>query len=395
VTTEMIACQDTDQPSTRRISWILLRYIAGEFLLPLVCCLTAFVMLFLINDVLDVLGDFLKANTSLRDIVTYFLILQPVNLLNVLPMAILLSASFMAYNLGKHHELAAIRAAGLSLLTCGLPVWLIALAMSGVSFLISENLAPKASQRAEEIHERWTDSKARSERRAKLAFSNTALKRDWFFEYFQCDGEKRGILIKQFREDDAPDWELQAARAEYNEGNWAFYEGIVRHYDLAGRLPEGQEQHFNSYIPSQGILDGEFNDQRFRKPIEESPRMILNHLRPVNELSIRHMRRIMALNPGMPETARDVYISTIWYRISFPFSCLMGALLGFSLSITLERSSALRGFATAVGLMVLYYVVSQLFLVLGKNGYVPPFVAGCLPTSGFVTWGMWDMYQKR
>ncbi len=383
-----------DPASPRRLSWILFRYITREFLLPLVCCLLAFVVLFLVDDVFDVLGDFLEAKASFRDIVHYFAILQPLNLVNVLPMSILLACSFMVHNLGRHHELTAIRSAGLSLLTCGLPIWLLALLLSGVSFWVSESLAPVSSRRAEEIRVRWTESESRRERKAKLAFNNTGAKRDWFFEFFQREGTQRGVLIKQFREDDAPDWELQAARAEYRDEEWTFYHGVIRHYDLAGRLPEGRDIRFSTYTPVRGVLDGEA-EARFRKNIDESPGMILNHLRPVHELSVRRMLRILSLNPSMPQTARDVYVSTVWYRISFPFSCLIGAFLGFSLSLTLERGGALAGFAMAVGLMVLYYVISQLFLVLGKNGYVPPFVAGCLPTLGFISWGVWDLFRKR
>ena len=45
--------------------------------------------------------------------------------------------------------------------------------------------------------------------------------------------------------------------------------------------------------------------------------------------------------------------------------------------------------------MVLYYLVCQLFVVFGKNGLLPPFAAGCLPTLLFAGWGALAMYQRR
>lgn len=392
---DTIQSADVDAWSQRRLSGILFWYLFREYALPLVCCLSAFTVLFLINDVFDVLGDFLKSEVPLREIIWYFVILEPVNLLNVFPMSALLSASFMVTNLIRHHELAAIRAAGLSLVRCALPVWLTALSLSGVSFWVGESLAPWSIQRSSEIRDFWTESSSVKRRKGKLAFSNSASRRDWYFEQFQSKGIQHGVLIKQFREDDAPDWELQADEAEYVGGEWVFRHGVIRHFDLAGRLPEGEDQLFQEYRPVEGLIDARVAGNRFRKPIDESPGMILNHLRPADELSVARMLRIMAANPCMPRTARDIYLSTIFFRISFPFSCLVGALLGVALTINWERSSVLRGFALAVGLMAVYYVSSQVFLVLGKNGYVPPIIAGSLPTVGFLSWGCWTMYRKR
>ena len=79
----------------RRLSPTLLGYIAREFLVPLCCCTIAFLTLFLVRDVFDVLGDFIKAEgASAGSIAMYFVYRQAANIPNVLPMSILLSCSF-------------------------------------------------------------------------------------------------------------------------------------------------------------------------------------------------------------------------------------------------------------------------------------------------------------
>jgi lipopolysaccharide export LptBFGC system permease protein LptF len=50
------------------------------------------------------------------------------------------------------------------------------------------------------------------------------------------------------------------------------------------------------------------------------------------------------------------------------------------MTITQGRRSAAGGFVAAVGIFMVYYVMAQLFLVLGKNGTLPPILAGTLPT---------------
>ncbi|MBO7740990.1 MAG: LptF/LptG family permease, partial [Victivallales bacterium] len=58
----------------------------------------------------------------------------------------------------------------------------------------------------------------------------------------------------------------------------------------------------------------------------------------------------------------------------------IAALLAFGMTITQGRRSAAGGFVAAVGIFMVYYVVAQLCLVLGKNGTMPPILAGTLPT---------------
>ena len=44
--------------------------------------------------------------------------------------------------------------------------------------------------------------------------------------------------------------------------------------------------------------------------------------------------------------------------------------------------------AIAVAVIIVYQVVSEIMLLLGKNGTLPPFVAGVLPTAVFATYGI-------
>ena len=50
---------------------------------------------------------------------------------------------------------------------------------------------------------------------------------------------------------------------------------------------------------------------------------------------------------------------------------------------------------TAVGLIVVYIVVAQIFLVLGKNGTLWPWFAGLAPTIGFIAAGAWRILRDK
>ena len=178
---------------SRRLSPCVLGYIARNFLTPYIGAIIGFMALFMLVDSINGdMRDFLEANTKTRRlmemqaaeaaqptppalaqpesnqtgapgqantpgtpaatrqpklipwsvIITYLLAKQPQNLTYVIPFACLLAASFMTMVMGKNSELTALRAAGLSLFTCCIPVW-IAAALSCIAMLgINESWGP-------------------------------------------------------------------------------------------------------------------------------------------------------------------------------------------------------------------------------------------------------------
>lgn len=368
------------------MSPILFRYVTREFLLPLACCLIAFTALFLINSVFDDLPDFLDRPHDARpgsrwQIAWYFLLLQPANMLNVLPMSVLLSSAFMVSMMAKHHEITAIRASGMSMTKTVTPVWLIALLLSAATFWIAESVVPSCTLRADRILSRWTETVEYRRRQAKLAYHNAHAYRDWFFEQFEINGPKTGIFIKQFRPDETTYWELQAESAQFDGNRWTFRKGAIIPFDEEGELPlDAERQTFESYT---------------HPNLDETPNQILNHVRPAEQLSVRAILAVMDANPGMSGTARAAFHATLWYRVTFAFACLIGALLGIPLAMTRERGSAMRGLAYAVGLMIAYYMTSQIGLVLARNAYVPAFLGGAAPSLAFVVYGLVTMHRRR
>ena len=55
----------------------------------------------------------------------------------------------------------------------------------------------------------------------------------------------------------------------------------------------------------------------------------------------------------------------------------------------------LAAIITAVGVIVVYIVTAQVFLVLGKGGVINPLFAGLAPTIGFIACGAWRLLSNR
>ena len=368
-------------PVRRRLSRRLFTYVLGQYLLPLICCVLAFALLFVILDLFDVLQDMVGAKAPLADVLAYFLLRQPENLVYILPMSVLLAAGYMISNFLRHQELTAIRAAGVSLIAACLPVWIIGALLAVCSFWLSEALAPACSLRAGRLLEEVTEARrGRAPPKTRLAYHNARGSRDWFFESFNQDGRQEGVLIKQFGPDRRVQWELRAMEARYEGGHWSFFRGVRVEYGAADFLP---------------VNEGEAFSERVCDELTETPREILNSLKPAESLTVREMWHMLHRETALPRSTERILWTTLWYRCFYPLSCLAAAIVGIALSISPHGGSRLRGFALAVALLVVYHVVGQVFVLLGKNGMLPPLIAGSVPTLLFAGWGVRDLICKR
>ena len=125
---------------------LLDRYLLRELLIPFGYCLIGFVIFWVSSDAFAQLSDYQKLRLTLLDILELYLVRMPEVLVIVLPVAFLLSLLYTLTNHARHHELTAIRAAGVSLLRLSMPYLLVGLLLTGALFAINEKWAPRSSR---------------------------------------------------------------------------------------------------------------------------------------------------------------------------------------------------------------------------------------------------------
>jgi lipopolysaccharide export LptBFGC system permease protein LptF len=84
-----------------------------------------------------------------------------------------------------------------------------------------------------------------------------------------------------------------------------------------------------------------------------------------------------------------------FYRLSYPISCLIAALLAVGLSSNHHRQETLKNIALSIGALITYYVTSQGFVVFGKSDLIPPLLAGMLPMLATICLGCYLTYKIR
>jgi lipopolysaccharide export system permease protein len=349
---------------------ILDKYLLKEFALPLLWCFDAFLMLFIVLDLLDNLADFLQYHARFGQIVRYYLIILPDAVVMILPMSLLLAVLFCLSNLGKNNELVAMRASGLSVARLGLPLFAAGLAASVLMFVLGQALVPRAKEKADAflIDLRGRGSKYMLE---NFFFVNTADRRDWFARRFDTKARQlQTVEVHQRGPDGKAQFDLFAESAVWSNGTWQFRQANI--YDYS----KGVEAVWRV---------AQTNFPAFTEPPK---RLILEARRP-SQMTTTELRRQIAALQSSKRTGRLAdYTVEFHHRYAFALTSFIVIWLGLPLGMTASRrGGAMMGVATALVLVVAFYFLTNISFALGKGERIPAPLAAWLTNVIFGTVG--------
>jgi lipopolysaccharide export system permease protein len=127
------------------------RYVLREQLAALAAGLVFFVSIFVVVDVFEKIDTFLDNQVPLATVLLYYLVSIPGIILQVLPMAMLLSCLIALGQIGRSNELTAMRAAGIGPARIAAPILIAAFLTSALVFVTNEIFLPHLNARRTEI----------------------------------------------------------------------------------------------------------------------------------------------------------------------------------------------------------------------------------------------------
>ena len=380
---------DTTQSLTagegRKFSWmpVLDGYILRSFMIPFGILLFAFTLLFIIMDMYNEIGDFLDNKAPLSVSVKFFALKIPGNIRFILPITVLLACMYALANLGRNRELTAIRASGISLMRCGVPIFAVGFCVMLVNFYFNEKLVPETTRQAEIVQRTVNNPKYVEQTNARLQFHSGDRLRSWYFGQFDDDDFQEKVKLKIFEINPESNKKrilvrtIEAAKTRFVPGTgWEFYNAEIHEYSEDG-LPG------DAIIPDTDPLI--FSEEE----IPDKPSVIVKSVIDPDALSSLEIISILRDNPNMAVNLRRIYKSILYNRLAFPWACFLCAFFALPLATRNERSGIFTAIALAVGIAVLYQVLNEIFMVAGKNGYIPPILAGLSPTFIFGAYGIY------
>ena len=377
-------------PDNQKRKWFFMPtldcYIFREFMIKFSILLLVSTILFLLSDVLNDLSDFIDNDASWRIYVSYFLLKVPGNIRFVLPIAMLLGCMWTMATFGKNMEVTAMRASGVSLFRCGYSILLVGLLTTFVNIWFNEGLVPYTDRKAGNLLSVGSgDSKKMTIEDQKLTYRSPDKRRTWLFQLPEesdgalgvaaKDGKQYDVSVKFYRKDGTLEKDLNAKNAIYRDSvGWIFEDLTITEYSADGLFSKPAIKFERFRLPASTAPETPVDIQYSIKPVEDLPSWV------IFDLVVR--------TKDMSQRSRNVYWTVFFYRLAFPWSCFLAVFLGIPLATKSERTGILTSIVTAVVIIVAYIVVAQIFLVIGKQGYVNPVIAGLTPTVAFIAYGI-------
>ena len=129
------------------------RYVLAQFLRILVITLGALTVVFIMIHLMDNIDVYLDHDAAWIDVARFYLYQAPFNMGITLPMAMIIATILSIGEMGKHGELTAMKASGISLFRLVYPMLVFALLASLGSLVLGETIIPRLNEEGNDIYE--------------------------------------------------------------------------------------------------------------------------------------------------------------------------------------------------------------------------------------------------
>jgi lipopolysaccharide export system permease protein len=357
---------------------ILDRYLLRSFAIPLVASLAAFLAVAIIVDLFERLDTFLDNRVAAPVILEYYAAKLQFLAALTLPVSCLIAVLFALGGMARRNELVAMAASGIGLHRILAPILAAGFAVSLAAMALTMEVVPRANEVATDIldHEIRGRPRMTGDQRVDLNYLGAG-GRYYLMRVF--DGSKntmRDVVVQQFARGTLVR-RIDARTATWNDdGTWIFRDGFLRTFHEDGRV------------------DAEPFDERAFPELRETPRDFLRPIKEPNEMTLGELveqTKRAHLSGGdvtrlLVETHR---------RIAFPFASFVVILLGAPLTGAIRRGGHAVGFAAALFVGFLYYVLLEVGGTFGLSGQLPASVAAWLPNVVFLGLGILGLVKTR
>ena len=371
---------------------IMDRYLASELIPPFLFGVGAFSSIVTtIDAVFDLVRKVVESGLPVEIAVQVFLLKLPAFIVFALPMSTLL-ATLMTYSrLSSESELIALRGCGVSVYRMVLTAVMLSLIVTGITFVLQEQIAPAANFQATVTLQRAL----KSEKPIIRQQQNILL--DEYKDAKQPDGSTEKVLSRlsyadkfdgrQFkgltivdRSQEGFSQIIEAKSAEWNpaENTWDFYEGTI--YLVA------PDRSYRKIV-------------RFDRQQLQLPRTLFDlaeQTKDYNEMNIAQALQQLEIlrQTGDQQKTRKLEIR-IHQKMALPFVCVVFGLVGSAMGTTPTRRGNSRGTSFGVSVVVIfsYYLLIFVAGAFAQAGIISPLIGGWIPNILGISAGLLLLMQ--
>ena len=346
---------------------LLDRWILSQLIPPLVFSISAFTVVSVsVGVMFDLVRKIVELDLPLNTALNILVLRLPSFIVLSFPMATLLASLLTYSKLSSNSELKALRAIGISVYRIILPSLLLALVMTGLTFIFNNNIVPYSNSKAEFVLRSSLGKSISIEEGEDIIYSRKGNITDLennkisyslthiFYAKDYTDGFMNQVKV------------LDLSKYGYTQiitADKAFWDPSIKKWELLnGKLVVFSEKgdstitKFNSYLY-------QFNT---------GPIKIASIPKDANDMTLAEAKKALQI---YKDTSNIKEVRRLKVRIqekfTLPMSCLVFSLIGSSLaSIPISRTNRSQGFGISIILILFYYILSFTFSSLGVKGAI-------------------------
>ena len=345
---------------------VLDRYLTKQLLMPILYCSATLIFLILIADLFDHLDQFIRHKTPGPVYLQYYLSLIPFAFVQTIHWATWIGMLFLLIHLGIHHELIALKSAGLEIMAIIRPMLFLGFLIGMATFIIQDRVVPVTYKTATELRDVYID-KNKESFEGKVSQNVTYHSGDGHLYYFRelqpSSGTATDSIILWFHPDTGKTHQKATARsATYKDGKWHFDQLTEQQIDSRGRVLGEPTFHAKKTYPDLVVEPGD----------------VVNASRDRIFLNYREMKKVTAKLKATVANVQPEEVD-LQSRLASPWQSLVMMLMVVPL---LGKTHTRKGIAISVlicvSLAFAYHVFGAVTIALGKSGKLFPFLSAWL-----------------
>ncbi len=347
-------------------------YILRDFFLYLVMILSTFTVLVAVFTLFELLGDILRNQVPAKIVAEYLLNVTPYLLYTVAPLVMLLAVLVTFGLMQRSNEITAIKATGTSIYRIITPVIGAAAVLAAGLFFADQFYLPHTNKRQEALHNQIKGKPPQTYLRPDRKWIFGENNDIYYYQFFDADRNQFGN-VSVFHLD-RPSFtitqRIHADRAHWadNLNRWVYEQGWDRTLNVAA------------------IANYHTFDVATFPYLPETPSYFKKEVKQYTEMNYEELHRYIR---DLQQSGFDVVRLRVQLnkKLSYPLITLIMAIVGIPFALWGGNKGAITGVAVAVGMAVIYLVVSPLFEAMGNASLLPAALAAWSPDLIFALVG--------
>jgi lipopolysaccharide export system permease protein len=344
---------------------LLDRYVLRSWIKLFIVTAIGFPIVAVVTEMIQELHDLLAKGLSVKQIAVSYIFGIPAWASLVMPAAVLFATIFTVGNMARHSELTAAKAGGASFRRLVLPLFLAALAASGLAILVGE-LAVTSSARQAQLQKDPSSINAGGR-------YNFVYRADegWTYTIRSLDVASRTLRDLVFERagtgDDYPTLVVRADSATWNDLTeaWTLWNGQSRVL--------GSGDHLSTFDFSRMQLAA----------FSQAPEQLLLQDKAPKAMRYGELGRYIDAMRRAGNATGDLQVQRA-QRIAIPMACLVIALFGAPLAMAAPRSGTAFGIGVSLAATVIYILLAQIATAMGDSNMMSPAMLAWLPDLLFL-----------